>query len=290
MAVSFVKFLLMDFDDELRRYREGVFTDDDITRCTGLSQRAWRELIKLEAVRTVTQRRGPGRVRLCDTKTFKRAAVIAAIHSAGLSLATAGRLAYFLPREELLFAICDPFTILFVSATPDDPRTGLPPRLKTPKADWFDRNAAAKTDPSDWLVEIYDNRFVGVLYRLAGAPDLEPDIYADLGDEGTTVTAWRPLHGPRQVFDVKLRGVVEKFSAKWDEPDAPADQLDPGFLNYRYENHDAEKDPLRLAAQAAVGAPVCKSTINVTLAVRKALRRYLGIEPAMPSSNMGATK
>ena len=28
-------------------------------------------------------------------------------------------------------------------------------------------------------------------------------------------------------------------------------------------------------------------TINVTLAIRKALRRYLGIEPAVPNSEMG---
>jgi hypothetical protein len=280
----------MDLDDELRRYREGVFTDDDITRCTGLSQRAWRELIKLQAVRTVTERRGPGRVRLCDVTTFKRAAVIAAIHSAGLSLATAGRLAYFLPSEELLYAVCDPFTILFVSATPDDPRTGLPPRLRTPKADWFDCDAPAKADPRDWFIDIFDNRFVGVRGGLAHEPESEALIYADLRDDGTTVVAWLPFHGQRPVFDVKRKGIVEKFSAKWDEQEAWSDRLDPRFLRYQHENHAAENDPLWLAAQAAVGAPVCKLTVNATLAVRRALRRYLGIEPAMPSSNMEAAK
>jgi hypothetical protein len=43
----------MKFDDALRRYRKGVFTDRDVTGCTGLSVRAWRELIKNGAVRTV---------------------------------------------------------------------------------------------------------------------------------------------------------------------------------------------------------------------------------------------
>ena len=53
----------MDFDEALRRYRKGLFKDRDVTRCTGLSVRAWRELIKVGAVRTVTENRGPGRVR-----------------------------------------------------------------------------------------------------------------------------------------------------------------------------------------------------------------------------------
>jgi hypothetical protein len=54
----------MSLDDALRRYRKDRFTDLDVTRCTGLSVRAWRELIKLRAVRTVTEDRGRGRVRL----------------------------------------------------------------------------------------------------------------------------------------------------------------------------------------------------------------------------------
>jgi hypothetical protein len=30
-----------------------------------------------------------------------------------------------------------------------------------------------------------------------------------------------------------------------------------------------------------VRSPILKTTVNITLAVRKALRRYLGIEPAL---------
>ncbi len=53
----------MPSDEVLRRYRAEQFTDADVTRCTGLSVRGWRELIKHRAVRTVTERRGPGPVR-----------------------------------------------------------------------------------------------------------------------------------------------------------------------------------------------------------------------------------
>ena len=81
--------------------------------CTGLSVRAWRELIKIGAVRTITEDRGRGHVRLCDATTLKRAAVIAALNRAGFSLAVSGRIAYFLPIDELLYAIWDPCWIFF---------------------------------------------------------------------------------------------------------------------------------------------------------------------------------
>jgi hypothetical protein len=37
----------MKLDSALRRYREDRFIDDDITCCAGLTERSWRELIKL---------------------------------------------------------------------------------------------------------------------------------------------------------------------------------------------------------------------------------------------------
>ena len=73
----------MDFDEHLWRYRQTAFTDDDVTRCTGLTLRAWRELIKLRAVHTLAEPRGRGRVRVCDASVLKRASVIAALNQAG---------------------------------------------------------------------------------------------------------------------------------------------------------------------------------------------------------------
>lgn len=65
----------MSLDEALRRYGNGRFTDDDVVRCSGQSVRAWRELIKLKAVRTVTESLGRGHVRVCDATVLKRAAV-----------------------------------------------------------------------------------------------------------------------------------------------------------------------------------------------------------------------
>jgi hypothetical protein len=274
-------------DVALRRYRKGLFKDRDVTRCTGLSVRAWRELIKVGAVRTVTENRGPGRVRLCDATTLKRAAAIAALNRAGFSLAVSGRIAYFLPLDELLYAFWDPCAILLQSSADVDPKTGLPPRLKQPKADWFDPDKPAKADPeNDWLIEIYEGRFVGII---CGAED-EPWIYGDLRNEATSFVSWLPVHRQFQFTGSATKEFAQAlpphkigdFVAKWEDPHTWSDRLDPGFLDYKFEDHDRDDDRLRLAAEAAARSPIFKTTVNVTLAIRKALRRYLGIEPATP--------
>lgn len=279
----------MDFDDALRRYRKDVFKDRDVTRCTGLSVRAWRELIKIGAVRTATENRGPGRIRVCTGTTFKRAAVIAALNRAGFSLAVSGRIAYFLPLDELLYVFWDPCTVLLDSLADVDPDTGLRPRLEQPKADWFDPNKPAQADlENDWLIEIYEGRFVGIIY---GAED-PPLIYGVLRNEGTRFTSWFPFHRQFRFTDSASREFVQAllphklgdFIAKWENPHTWPDRLDPGFLDYKYEDHDADDDPLRLVAEATARSPLFKTTINITLAIRKALRRYLRIEPAVSSS------
>ena len=282
----------MDLDDALRRYRQDRFTDDDITRCTGLSVRAWRELIKIGAVRTVAVSRGPGRVRLCDATTFKRAAVIAAINAAGCSLAIAGRIAYFLPFHAVLYEICDPCAILFQSSADVDPETGLRRRFEYPKTDWFDPNKPAKADPeTDWLVEICEARFVGVKYA---AKD-QPTIFGDLREEATRFVAWFPHNARAQFIGSAIAELAKQrlpsgdglvdFVAEWEDPTLWSKDL--RRLGYEYENHDTDHDPLRLAAEATASSPVYKTTINVTLAIRRALRRYLGIESPASGREIG---
>jgi hypothetical protein len=273
----------MNFDDYLRRYRNGAFTDDDVTRCTGLSTRAWRELIKMRAVRTITADRGRGHVRLCDATVLKRAAVIAALNQAGFSLPVSGRIAYFLPYHTLLYAVCDPCKILLHDSAEAEPTTGLPPRVEHPIADWFDPDKPAQADPDvDWLIEIYDRRFAGVV-----SPPKEPTIFGDLRNEGTSFVAWFPLR--RQ--DQRMGSAIEKlatellphrfadFVADWEDPRKWRKEL--RLLDYKLEKHDRHDDPLCIAAEASACSPIIRTTINLTLAIRKALRRYLGIEPPM---------
>jgi hypothetical protein len=271
----------MNINEALRRYRADGFTDDDVNRCTGLSVRAWREVIKRGAVRTITEKRGRGRVRMCDATTFKRAALIAVLNQAGLSLAMAGQIAYLLPFDMLLYDVCDPIFILLDVTASVDPETGLLPKLKTPKTDWFDPDKPAIADPKDdWLIEIYDGRFVAII----DPPKQEPMIYGDLRKEMTKFVTWFPFH--RYIGS----GTDTTLVAKWQARLRWADQLDPRFLDYRYEDHSSDDDPLCIAAEAAARGPLFKTTINITLAIRLALRRYLGIDPVISDSEIGESR
>ena len=86
----------------------------------------------------------------------------------------------------------------------------MPQRWKTPKADWFDPDKPAQADPAnDWLIEIYEARFIGAVYNIRGEPGRAPFIYADLRDEGTTFVTWLPFRQQRPVFDTKLKEFVD---------------------------------------------------------------------------------
>jgi len=278
----------MTFNGTIRRYREARFSDLDITRCTGLSVRGWRELIKFGVVRTVTEIGGRGHVRLCDATVFKRAAVISSLNQAGLSLAMSGRIAYCLPFHTLLFTICDPNTILSQCSADVDPSTGLPPRVE-PKTDWFDPDKPAKADPrTDWQIEIYNGRFVACIYDVND----EPTIFGDLRNNSTSFVAWFPLRR-RPRFSDATEEIVKTlpsnrfvdFVGKWENPRKFSRQLK--HLGYKYENHDADNDALYVAAGASTQSPVYKVTVNISLAIRKALRRYLDLEPPVPDSETG---
>lgn len=266
-------------EDALRRYRENQFTDDDIVRCTGLTERGYRELIKRKAARTVTEQRGPGRVRLCDATTLKRAAAIAALHQAGWSLAASGQIAYCLPLHRLLYEVCDPLAVLLHRSAEVDPKTGLPPRVECPKFSWFDPDRPAQAEPdTDWLVEIYDGRFVGFRYD---AKD-RPTFFGDLREQGTRFVAWFPFRpcapsGRVIAFAQELNPRAVEAARAWQDPTKWTKEL--RRLGYRYERHADNDDPLQIAAEASIDQALFKTTVNISLAIRKSLRRYLGLEP-----------
>jgi len=282
----------MNVDETVRRYRMNLFTDEDVTRCTGLSVRGWRELIRTRAVRTVTEARGRGLVRLCDATVLKRAAAIAAINAAGLSLAVSAHIAYSLPLHTLLYEICDPCAILLRRSAEVDPETGLPLRVEQPKVDWFDPDRSAKAEPeSDWLIEIYERRFVGVIYHASDGPT----IFGDLRNGGARFVAWFPFrrraHWLGSAIQAFVQGMslrIVEFVADWENPTRWPKELKE--LGYEYEQHDRDDDPLCIAAETVARSPLFKTTVNITLALRKALRRYLGIEPLESGSKIGESR
>ena len=273
----------MGLTERLRDYRIGRFTDEDVVRCTGLSPRGWRELIKFGVVHTLTENdRGRGHVRLCDAIVFKRAAVIAALSEAGFSLAVAGRIAYFVPFHWSLFEICDPGNVSVRGAIVSDTHRVLPLRLRKANANWFNPARPASVDPkTDWLVQIHDRRFVSVVCR----PAEKPVVFGDLREEGTKFVAWVPHYAKSQF----VRSVVAQLGMKWAPagdryPDVVSEWEEPTkwtkelrSLSYEYEKLPAD-DSLRRAAEATVRNPLSTTTINISFAIRRAIRRYLGIE------------
>jgi hypothetical protein len=133
-------------------------------------------------------------------------------------------------------------------------------------------------------VNIYDGRFVGVAYDARDPPT----IFGDLRNDGATFIGWWPLR--RRVPRPRMGRVFEGFLRE-----LPATRFDtaqalesPGpavkeleSLGYRYERHDEDRDPLCLTADESIRSPIVTTSVNVTLAIRKALRRYLGMTPAM---------
>jgi hypothetical protein len=259
----------MSIEQCLREYSEERFTDDDVVRCTGLSFRAWRELLRAHAVRTISKKRGRGRVRLCDATTLIRAAAIAAINQAGLSLPVSGQIAVWWPFHRLLFEVCDPRSILGA--------------VIRPNVDWFEPNMPAGSEPGDWLIEVYDSRFVGARYGSTN----EPVIFGDVRDAGMRFVAWYPSHSKQHVIGTAIEQLARKILPYHPSVDFTTDIENVVVRNfpqelksfgYKFEDRSIG-DPLRRAAANAVRNAVVVVTVNPTLAIRKALRRYLGLEP-----------
>ncbi len=267
----------MELKESLLRYRRNQFTDLDVTRCTGLTDRGWRELIKDKLVRTVTHTPGRGRIRLCDATTLKRAAAIAALNRAGLSLTVSARIAFYLPFHTALYELCDPPAVVLQGSSRVLLNGGLPPSAQELRVNWFDPERPARAEPeTDWSIVIYDGRFLGAKY----GPNDEPFIFGDLREAGTRAIAWLPLHRISNFTDCGLaklgREGLGEAVAVWEDPTRWPREVKA--LGYDYEEH-GEADPLRETAEAAVRNPIVTVTINLSLAIRRALRRYLGIEP-----------
>ena len=279
--------------EALSHYCTGAFTDHDLIRCTGLRERGLRELIKVHAIQTITEGSGRGQVRLYGPTTLKRVAGVTALNQAGFSLEISGRITFPLPLQDMLYGVFDPRTVVMDILEPVDPATGLPRLLKTPLADWFNPDKPAIADPkNDFLIEVYDRRFVGLVHAALA----QPMIYGELRDGGTSYVAWYPFLAQQRYFPGAIKELqrilhprtMREYVAKWSSLELP-DEIDPGFLNYHYEKHDTDDDPLCIEAEATARSPLFKISVNLTLAIRKALRRYLGIDPKLPMSETGET-
>lgn len=249
----------------LRRFRKDIFTDNDVSRCTGLSPRSVRELIKFGAVRTRSEDRGAGHIRTFDSTMFKRLAVISAVHEASFNLQVAGRVARVLPSADLLYRTHDPISALCETAGPGQDRD-YPPRAV--RAKWFKPDEPAAVDAEyDWLLEIFDRRFVA----LVAQGKRVRMVYGDLRNDGTKFVSWGSIHAlsvSAATGDGRKPGTQGSTS----------DQVDARSVELGSEEREDPDEALVLEASAAKWRPISTMSINASLAIRLAVRRYLDIE------------
>jgi hypothetical protein len=113
-----------------------------------------------------------------------------------------------------------------------------------------------------------------------------PRIFGDLRNDGAAFMGWWPLRHrvPRPRMGRVIEGFLRNRSAgyfdfvsEWESPALWPKEL--SSLGYRFERHDRDRDPLCIAADTSIRSPLITTSVNVTLAIRQALRRYLKIEP-----------
>ena len=164
-----------------------------MTCCTGLSVRAWRELIKTGAVHTVTEDRGRGRIRLCDATCLSVRPQFQHLTGPALAWRCLGG-SPISCRSIRCFMLFGTSYESLQGSTDVDFNTRLPPATRNSrKPIWFDPDKPAKPDPqTDWLVEIYDVVLSGHHLR---RKKTSHRFYGDLRNEGTSFIAWFPFIG-----------------------------------------------------------------------------------------------
>ena len=115
-------------------------------------------------------------------------------------------------------------------------------------------------------------------------------IFEISADQSARFVAWYPSHDKAKVTGTAIERLVREalpnhrfvdFVAEFEDPTKWTKQLDE--LGYEFAKRRVHNS-LRIAAEDIIRSPLFTTTINVSLAIRKALRRYLGMEAAEPSS------
>lgn len=249
----------MELTMALQWYREDRFTAEDVTRATGLSERAQRELLKLGILSAVTQA-NPKAQRLLDATMVKRAAVIGPLNRAGLSLGVAGKIVLAATMlEDLIYHTVDPLSADPSSEFYDERAAVL-----------FAPTASPTQRPGDYQISIFDVHFVKTGRQDGGG------FIGELSEDQTDFIWWDHLiydHIKSAVADGMLR-----LSVKGIADHHPEDM--GGTFNSetsKVVEFSVRRAPIdiREALDHVQQNPLSLLTINASLALRLALRRLL---------------
>jgi DNA-binding transcriptional MerR regulator len=248
----------MKFHDALIWYDRGLFTAEDVTRATGISEPSQRLLQKLGLISPAPQELRTSK-RLFYADAVKRMACIKPLSECGLSLTVAGKIIHACPTvEDLLFGVIDPIDAMFDVMGQLDSKTKQRPLREKPDPDGlFDPKPMALVGHMNFWVEVLDRKFVGAKnYNAIGG------VFGELTQDGSDFVAW---YG--HVYD-----------GLFDNAEGPGFQTaPPAFRTYKPKR--PTKADLR-NAERAWRDPTSRVSVNVGMALRTALRRLLYIDGA----------
>jgi len=289
----------MDLKTAYERWEQGEFADEELSEISGLAIRSLRDLAKWGAIETSGGGKGRGKRRKWKRPAICKAAMTAAFQRAGLPLPMGARLAFHFwnlqPNNSY-----DPF-MRFPKweklAEPFDweKRADGEHVIKAYLTDDF---ANARHDEDfDSYVHIING--VYVIAQSAVVPYIQAfheegrDAMAEmffvrlgrLSDDGNTFLTW---HRPRRkrffneeeraawetakAEGVELKDFLANLGPRWDMEEQYGDEISLDFLQYQLEPEANEEK-----ASKAFNNFTVKTSVNVTLAMRTAMRRAIGL-------------
>lgn len=285
----------MDLRERYDLWNAGGFDDEAAEVITSLSTNALRDLQRLGALRT-SGGGGRGKRRLWAREALCKAAMTAELRKAGLSLAMGARIAFYTWNTSVMSS---------------DPMLAFPSweELNGKPYFWMEREPG-EHGLKEWLsdsfaVPRHDDGFDTFVHILNGTivvaesaePPSErrsraehPEIAAEidaispetiggtfehlrkiplgrLSDDGLTYYTW---YGPRPKRRIKPDQDARSFLEE-----QYSDEISIDFLNCQFE-----EPPAREAIDNALANFTVKTSVNVTLAMRMAMRRAMGLPVA----------
>ncbi len=256
----------MKLEDALIWYQRNRFTADDVTRA---------ELQKLGLLSPVLQETKT-RLRLLTSHMVKRAALIAPLNKAGLSLAVAGRIVCAAPMlEDLEFDIVDPWHMFY--EFDHELRMFQPRKFPHPRAVWFAPDQMLATANDFVRLEVIDSHYVNIRIGESGG------TYGELTRDLTDFVWWENAmydHLPRVGGEAQLSvlGVQDHLPAP---PGSFSKGNDPKTLRFSTKTVTEEDER---AARGATKSHVSMLIIDVEFALRVALRRLLYVDKPQPDA------
>ncbi len=241
-----------------------TYTDEQVTSACDFHVDNLRQLITWRAIVPAQKGGGRGRVRLWTMSDVQRISTIASIFNAGFSLKMAHTLSYLIPVSDFIIGIFDPMVLEMNGGD---------------RGEWFDPNKP-KVGPIDIDLYIIVNNRQYVTLVTKGCVDHFGELNKDLTLYKTSEDFSR-CQGPISVIPeylvhIKDERYLKERYAKWEDA-FRGELIDPKSLAWEHDPNIDIKNSISVFSR-----PLTRIQINLTLGVRIAVRKVLGLPVDYP--------